>query len=784
MNVPTHKPGLVGALPPWRTLALTMGSTAYVGAAAVYAEDGRGLRTWALVVASLVVSFSASRRVGLASRVATWGFAIILASLGAKGPHLWLNAFGAVGALGCALAARHALARVVSTPGLASKSARSPLPAMTALAIAWLAPIAATVLSFGRGRIRLELAQHAREWATLASGFTIVLLLATGAWVARRRRLEMGVATRVGAAMALTATVTILACAGGWLHLEEPENIGRVAVGASSVLVVWIAMHGDGVAIARTARRALVLSLVGGSVAMLGAAVAEGRPWDGAVVALSTGVVTLLVGAAARWIEDPMRPARGVWLDAAKKAREQLSHADPDEAVRLALVTLREPGGTNATSPELWTFAPTRVASVDAAGYLREKDSEMLEGLVAAAAGEPEATLRSEVIDTLVVRRPDLRAMARWMDLREAMCATIVTRSGEPEGLLVLPRGNREEPLSLEEARAFKRLADALAAICHARAIEQRGRERERELILRADHSEEIGERLRHDMALHVGRHALAAARLARPATVGVYSAPSRMALEALERRTVASAPIAVVAPSGVDPVPYIARAHLGGPRGEGPLVLVDCTSAREHDLARWSDAKSSPLALADRGMLVLLDGAALPLDVQRLLARALAERRPPWERAEPLDVALAFTATIAPAALVEAARLDDTLATRLGDALDAPIVLPRLRDRPEDIRAVVTDRLAREGLRVKGTPVGIEAAAYARLVEHTFPGEEAELAALVQRLVAACNGDVIRVADVEALGFGRSPSPDEGAARESVAPPSKKPRNRKKAAG
>jgi hypothetical protein len=32
------------------------------------------------------------------------------------------------------------------------------------------------------------------------------------------------------------------------------------------------------------------------------------------------------------------------------------------------------------------------------------------------------------------------------------------------------------------------------------------------------------------------------------------------------------------------------------------------------------------------------------------------------------------------------------------------------------------------------------------------FPGEEAELAVLVQRLVSLCSGDVVRAADVDAL--------------------------------
>jgi DNA-binding NtrC family response regulator len=187
--------------------------------------------------------------------------------------------------------------------------------------------------------------------------------------------------------------------------------------------------------------------------------------------------------------------------------------------------------------------------------------------------------------------------------------------------------------------------------------------------------------------------------------------------------------------------------------------VLVDATSAREHDPARWTDPNASPLALADRGLLVLLDGAALPLEVQQLVARALAEKRAPWERPDALDVQLALTAVASPDELVEEKRLDPSLAMRLGDAREAPVVLPRLRERAEDLRAILTDRLAREGLRTLGRPVGIEQAAYARLVDHAFAGEDAELASIAQRLVARCRAegtDLVRVADVDALGVSQ----------------------------
>ena len=79
---------------------------------------------------------------------------------------------------------------------------------------------------------------------------------------------------------------------------------------------------------------------------------------------------------------------------------------------------------------------------------------------------------------------------------------------------------------------------------------------------------------------------ARATARLARPATVGLYSAASRVAYEAIERRARVGAPFVILARSGVDPVPYIARAHQSSVRPNAPLVLVDSTQAREHDVA------------------------------------------------------------------------------------------------------------------------------------------------------------------------------------------------------
>jgi DNA-binding NtrC family response regulator len=226
------------------------------------------------------------------------------------------------------------------------------------------------------------------------------------------------------------------------------------------------------------------------------------------------------------------------------------------------------------------------------------------------------------------------------------------------------------------------------------------------------------------------------------------------MAQMALERRMKMGAPLVVVAPASVDPVPYLARAHLAGPRPGTPFVVVDCAASKEHEEARWRDPVASPLALAQGGLLVLADGAALPLEVQRVVAQALAERRPPWASAEPLDVVVALTSVVSSAELIRAARLDPALLARFDDAHESAILLPRLQERAEDLRPILIDRLAREGLRQRGAPVGIDDAAFARLADYAFPGDYAELASLAQRLVAGTVGDVVRLSDVDALGL------------------------------
>jgi hypothetical protein len=736
-----------------RVLALAivsyLAAAALAGAAGAQGGEAPGL----LGFGALVLAWALAFRAGGASKREAWP--LFLASLaiastvaGASAP-LYVRLLGDAAAIAGFGVTTLALARLSAASSLASLlSPKRSLLALAPVAIGF----AGAGLALAPPRSSLALAA-----ALLASAASVVAV-ALAELV--RRRFELGVRARtliVASAFAVGLVVAIAMSRLARSGLSDVVLSGALA--PASVVATFVALRADELAVARASRLLAVLAVLGGGLVLLGMDFAFRQPLDAPSWMAVFGVLTLGAGAAAHRLGEGLRPERGAWLDAIARAEDALLRDGTEDAVREALVRLRAPAGPHASSPELWSFDPVRVLSVDAAGYARESDATFPDDVVRLASEEPEATLRTEVLRELEVRRPDVRPALRWLADRTAMAAVVVTEGGEARGLLVVPAGARSDAMTLEEVTALKRLADRFAGVVGYRAAIARGLERERDLKARIERLDDRVARLEHGAAREAARHERATLRHARPATVGLYAASSRLAYEALEARTRLAAPFVIVHPSGVDPVPYVARAHLAGARARGALVLVDGTASREHEESRWTDPIASPLAHADGGLLLLVDGAVLPMGVQRLVAHALAAKRAPWERAEPLDVVLALTTVTSPATLVESGRLDPALAARLGDAVEAPIGLPGLADRAEDLRALLTDRLAREGLRVRGEPVALGDGALARLIEHAFPGDETELASIVQRLVAGARGSLLEAQDVDALGLPEDPT-------------------------
>ena len=163
-------------------------------------------------------------------------------------------------------------------------------------------------------------------------------------------------------------------------------------------------------------------------------------------------------------VARPLGPEQSRWLDAIDAASRSALQPEPDAAIRAALYQ----GGTSSTPgsrPELWRNDPKEVLSADIAGYLHVQKAEAPERIYELALAEPERTLRAETLRALEVRRPDVRPLLQWFDSRRAFSTTVVLDEDGPLGFILMPRGNRSAPMTLEEARAVRLLADRISAL-------------------------------------------------------------------------------------------------------------------------------------------------------------------------------------------------------------------------------------------------------------------------------------------------------------------------------
>ena len=304
---------------------------------------------------------------------------------------------------------------------------------------------------------------------------------------------------------------------------------------------------------ASTARRAIALAIAAGALGLCAVGLAGRGPADARGVA-TAALLGVVVGSCVPLLESALRAGGGRWLDAFGNVIKRPCGPEPDDTIREALMTLRAPTGLGFASPELWTFAPTTRSTVDAAGYLHRMSAELPAELPRLAAGEPFGVLRSEVLAAVEVRRPDLRYLAEWMEARQVLAATILAHDGEIDGLLVLPRGNRREPMTLTEVRSMRRVADHLAAPCRARMAESTMRTQ----VLEADTRVTLAEGRLNERERERERCAelssLWTSRLASMASVGAYSAGARLALQSLETRMSSGASVFFVVPGGFDP--------------------------------------------------------------------------------------------------------------------------------------------------------------------------------------------------------------------------------------
>ncbi|MFO7652181.1 MAG: sigma 54-interacting transcriptional regulator [bacterium] len=213
-----------------------------------------------------------------------------------------------------------------------------------------------------------------------------------------------------------------------------------------------------------------------------------------------------------------------------------------------------------------------------------------------------------------------------------------------------------------------------------------------------------------------------------------------------------------------------IARAlHDSGPCAGGPFVAINCAAVPEQLLeaelfgvekgaATGVTARKGKFELARGGTAFLDEIGDMSPGLQAKLLRVLQEKQ--FERvggSEPICVeARVIAATNQQlAAAISDGRFRDDLYYRLNGA---EIVLPPLRERRDDIPALVEHVIAAANREYGRNVAGIRPEALARLANHDWPGNVRELQHAVERAVVLAAGRYIEVGDLPA-GLG---APDE----------------------
>ncbi len=197
-----------------------------------------------------------------------------------------------------------------------------------------------------------------------------------------------------------------------------------------------------------------------------------------------------------------------------------------------------------------------------------------------------------------------------------------------------------------------------------------------------------------------------------------------------------------------------VARAiHEAGSRRERPLVKLNCAALpRElveselfgHEKGAFTGAlqqRRGRFELADGGTLFLDEVGELPLDTQAKLLRVLQERefeRVGGTRSLKVDVRVIAATNRDLRSQVEAGRFRADLYYRLNVF---PIVVPPLRERPEDIPRLV-QHFAAKAARKLGRPLeGISATFIERAGAYAWPGNIRELENVVERAMIMSKG-------------------------------------------
>jgi len=268
--------------------------------------------------------------------------------------------------------------------------------------------------------------------------------------------------------------------------------------------------------------------------------------------------------------------------------------------------------------------------------------------------------------------------------------------------------------------------------------------------------------------------------------TQGIVSASSAMK-ELLDTATKAAnseATVLISGESGTGKEVLARLIHGNSPRKKGPMVAVNCAAIPAqlieselfgHVRGAFTGAvkdRKGHFTSAGGGSLFLDEIGELATDVQVKLLRAVQERRIQPVGAEgdrEVDIRIIAATNLDLQDRIVRGEFREDLFYRLSVI---PLFIPPLRERSEDIPALVTHFLKKFNA---PADVGFSDNALERFMNYQWPGNIREMQNIVERCIILRSGDKIRARDLNLPGRGKAASaldphiPDQGVSLEAV---------------
>jgi DNA-binding NtrC family response regulator len=216
-----------------------------------------------------------------------------------------------------------------------------------------------------------------------------------------------------------------------------------------------------------------------------------------------------------------------------------------------------------------------------------------------------------------------------------------------------------------------------------------------------------------------------------------------------------------------------VARAiHASGRRADRPLIRLNCAALPRdlveselfgHEKGAFTGAtqqRKGRFELADGGTLFLDEVGELPLEAQAKLLRVLQDgefERIGGVRSLRVDVRLIAATNRDLRSDADAGRFRPDLYYRLNVF---PIMLPPLRERREDIPALVRHFVAKASRKLSRTLDGIAPSFIARAQACDWPGNVRELENLVERALIVSDGRTLEAHDLQVPPAGGTAAP------------------------